>query len=139
MYLQETLNRQRLMTNLAITAILAVIFGTAMTTTNSVWAAKISCPTEPNTNICNGTNDDDKIDGASHRDFMNGMSGDDKMYGNGGDDDLFGRDGDDKMYGNGGIDNMNGGRGTDKMYGGAGPDNVDGSNGNDKIYWRSRR
>lgn len=64
MYLQETLNKQRLMTNLAVTAILAVIFGTAMTNTNSAWAADISCPNAaPNGDfqVCFGTGAPDNM------------------------------------------------------------------------------
>ena len=143
---QEILNKQRLKTNSAITATLAVIFGTALTTTNMAWAADISCPNGlpfQDFVVCSGTSDPDKMQGTSKKDFMSGLDGDDIMNGfagndqiNGGrdDDTMSGGSGHDNMIGRDGNDKINGDSGNDVILGGPGADVLIGSSGNDQIY-----
>jgi hypothetical protein len=64
-------SRRSLTINFVITTTLAVIFGTGMTSTNSVWGANIDCPNVPNTNNCNGTDGDDRMAGTANEDNMN--------------------------------------------------------------------
>ena len=126
-----------------IATTLAVIFGTAMTTTNSVWAANIDCPNVQNTNNCNGTNNDDRMAGTANEDNMNGLGGKDTMFGfasndfmdgGPGDDTMSGGSGDDFMLGRDGDDNINGDSGHDTILGFIGADILKGSSGNDKIF-----
>ena len=77
--------RRRLTINFVISTTLAVIFGTAMTNTNNVWAATIHCPNS-GLNGCLGTNDADNMIGTSKDDSMSGLDGDDKMDGFAGND-----------------------------------------------------
>ena len=66
--IQELLNNtiRKLTINFVIATTLAVIFGTAMTSTNSVWAEPpIHCPTVAGTNQCNGTDEADKMIGTT--------------------------------------------------------------------------
>jgi Ca2+-binding RTX toxin-like protein len=141
------LNR-RLKINISIIATLAVIFGTAMTSTNSAWAATINCPNvpppnPPGTANCVGTDNPDTILGTANEDFMIGQGGDDKMFGfarndvmdgGTGDDTMSGGSGDDNMFGGNGDDNMNGDSGNDIVIGFRGADILKGSSGNDEIY-----
>jgi Ca2+-binding RTX toxin-like protein len=143
---QELLNKQRLTLNLTITATLAIISATAMTTTNNVWAADINCPNLPpidNFLNCEGTEDPDNMQGTSKPDFMKGFNGDDNMNGfagndaiNGGDDDdtMNGGSGHDTMFGSSGDDKINGDSGNDILFGALGADILKGSSGNDQIY-----
>jgi Ca2+-binding RTX toxin-like protein len=139
---QELLNKRTLSVNYMIIATLAVTFGTAMTTTNSVWAATINCPNAVGFFNCNGTNDPDTMLGTANEDGIQGFEGDDRMFGfasddalvgDAGDDTMSGGSGDDRMTGGGGNDNINGDSGHDEMSGGIGADILKGSSGNDKI------
>jgi Ca2+-binding RTX toxin-like protein len=96
-----------------------------------VLAAVISCvPSVP----CDGTNDNDTMNGSNQDDGMKGLEGNDTMYGNGGDDGGLGNEGDDRMYGGDGDDgDMHGGAGDDRMYGGDGNDGLRGSSDDDFI------
>jgi hypothetical protein len=86
--------------NLVISTTLTVIFGTAVASTNSVWAAPpIHCPNVPGTNRCNETNEADKTLGTSDEDIMMGRNGPDTMFGSARDDEMFGNNGVDTMKG----------------------------------------
>ena len=143
------MNKQRLRINFVIATTLAVIFGTAMTTTNSAWAATIHCPTVPGTNQCVGTSfpddmlgtsKDDEMNGGLGNDNMFGFSGNDKMTGSLDSDTMSGGSGNDNMDGDvtqvpgGGNDNINGDSGDDTIQGFPGADILKGGSGNDKIY-----
>ena len=128
-----------------IATTLAVIFGTAMTNTNNVWAANIDCPNQPpvgDFQHCIGTNDDDRMQGTAKRDFMEGRNGDDSMFGfasndqmvgQSGDDIMSGGSGNDRMFGELGNDRINGDSGDDEINGGLDADSLFGSSGNDRI------
>jgi Ca2+-binding RTX toxin-like protein len=132
-----------------IATTLAVIFGTTMTNTNTVWAATIHCPTVPGTNQCFGTSfpddmlgtsKDDEMDGGLGNDNMFGFSGNDKMTGSLDSDTMSGGSGNDNMDGDitqvpgGGNDNINGDSGDDTIQGFPGADILKGSSGNDRIF-----
>jgi Ca2+-binding RTX toxin-like protein len=140
------LYKRRLTLNFTIIATLAVIFGTAMTTTNSVWAATINCPnrvpTPGNGGNCFGTFESDRMLGTADVDIMTGLGGDDTMFGYAKNDAMVGSDGDDTMSGGSGNDfldgqrgndNINGDSGDDEIRGGLGADILKGSSGNDII------
>ena len=135
---------RKLTVNFVIATTLAVIFGTAMTSINRVWAEPpIHCPTVAGTNQCNGTDGADKMLGTNEEDVMNGRNGQDEMFGSASDDEMFGNNaadtmkgdsGDDSMHGNERNDNVNGGSSNDIVRGGFGEDILKGNSGNDKIY-----
>src|SRR5262245_23597492 len=85
---QELLNKRSIPVKLTVkfilTAALVAILGTAMTTTNNVWADSIECPNAPPTPtdlVCNGTKDSDSMLGTPKGDLMYGFEGDDLMLG----------------------------------------------------------
>ena len=142
-------NKRSLTINFVIATTLAVIFGTAMTNTNTVWAATIHCPTVPGTNQCVGTSfpddmlgtsKDDEMDGGLGNDNMFGFAGNDKMTGSLDNDIMSGGSGDDNMDGDvrfvaaQGDDNINGDSGDDTIQGFGGADILKGSSGNDRIF-----
>jgi hypothetical protein len=96
---QELLNKRRFNVNFTIIATLAVIFGTAMTTTNMALADDITCSRGV---TCFGTLGPDNMQGTSTADAMNARLGDDNMNG-------FAAN--DLMVGGGDDDTMNGGSG----------------------------
>ena len=130
-----------------IATTLAVIFGTAMTSTssNNAWAANIDCPNQvPSGDIqnCIGTIGPDNMQGTSKPDSMRGLADDDRMFGfasndvmtgDGGDDTMNGGSGHDTMFGRIGDDKINGDSGNDEIIGGFGADSLFGSSGNDRI------
>ena len=91
---QELLNntKRSLIINFVISTTLAVIFGTAMTSTNnSAWAADITCTRGPVIpNQCTGTQDPDNMKGTSEADEMSGLNGNDNMNGFAGNDQMDG-------------------------------------------------
>jgi len=127
-----------------IATTLTLIFGTAMTSTNSVWAANIDCPNRSTGDInCFGTQGDDRMAGTANEDSMRALNGDDTMFGfarndlmfgEGGDDTMSGGSGDDRMFGDAGNDKINGDSGDDTIFGFPGADIIKGSSGNDKIF-----
>jgi Ca2+-binding RTX toxin-like protein len=141
------IRRRSLTINFVISTTLAVIFGTAMTTTNSVWAATINCPNQPpvppfNIN-CIGTDDPDNMLGTANQDVMNGREGNDRMFGFSSNDQMDGGPDDDTMSGGSGDDilngfiqndNVNGDSGDDEIIGYFGADILKGSSGNDRIF-----
>lgn len=137
-------NKRSLTINFVTSTTLAVIFGTAMTTTNSAWAADITCPRGSTpSNPCLGTNDPDNMQGTSEADVMMGLAGGDKMFGFASNDQMFGNNGDDTMSGGSGRDdmhgnerndNVNGDSGDDIIRGGFGADTLKGSSGNDRTF-----
>ena len=123
-----------------IATTLAVIFGTAMTSTNSVWAADITCTrgvqcigTDEPDNM-KGTSEADDMSGLNGNDKMNGFAGNDQMDGGPGDDTMSGGSGHDFMLGREGDDNINGDSGDDTILGFRGADILKGSSGNDRIF-----
>jgi Ca2+-binding RTX toxin-like protein len=140
------LNKQRLTINVTITATLAIIFGTALTTTNRAWADNISCPNAPpvyNFKVCLGTNDsDNKIGNASGdhanrtpvKDQVDRFSGNDLIFGDRHDNTIGGGSGNDDMNGLVGNDNITGTSGDDLIVGSGGADTIEGASGNDAIY-----
>ena len=142
------MNKQRLAINFTITATLAVIIGTALTTTNRAWADNISCPNAPpvyNFKVCLGMNDsDNKIGTASGvhangtpvKDQVDRFSGIDLIFGDKHDNDnTIGSDsGKDDMNGLVGNDNITGTSGNDLIAGSGGADTIEGGSGNDVLY-----
>ena len=107
------MNNKKLSLNFTIIATLAVIFGTAMTSTNSVWAAPpIQCPNvllpvpfgDP---TCIGTEESDNMQGNANSEYIKGLGGDDKISGS---------KGNDEIDGGLGADTIKGGAGDDKIY-----------------------
>jgi Ca2+-binding RTX toxin-like protein len=98
-------------------------------------AAFIQCPTGDFGN-CEGTEQDDTLNGTPGRDIMNALGGDDDLNALGGDDDLWGDDGADELRGGNGVDEFgfffagepelegNAEMGKDTYYGGDGKDGI---------------
>jgi Ca2+-binding RTX toxin-like protein len=140
------LNKQRLTINFTITATLSVIFGTALTTTNTAWADNISCPNAPpvyNFKVCLGMNDsDNKIGTASGdhgnrtpvKDQVEKFSGNDLIFGDKHVNTIGGGSGNDDMNELVGNDNITGTSGDDLIVGSSGADTIEGGSGNDVIY-----
>ena len=130
--------RRNITINFVISTTLAVIFGTAITTTNMAWADNINCTSGV---TCNGTSRDDTMSGSAGSYKMFGLAGNDEMHGGagGGNDIMSGGSGADTMFGNAGNDNMNGDSSDDFIVGGDNADILKGSSGNDKIFhWLDR-
>jgi Ca2+-binding RTX toxin-like protein len=82
-------------------------------------------------NLINGTDGADDIQGMGFADVLRGGGGRDTIDGGGGDDRIFGDDGDDTLFGGAGKDELNGGRDNDTLDGGAGDDTLNGDSGAD--------
>lgn len=90
-----------------------------------VYADVISCdPAGPFLKTCDGTEDDDIMEGNSERNSIYGLGGDDKLVGGAGNDGLHGGRGDDELTG---------GPGDDLLFGSPGRDSFDCGLGNDQI------
>ena len=140
-------SRRRRLNVIVLSTTLAVIFGTGMTSTNSVWAATIHCPnsavvppffvnclgTDNNDNMI-GTTESDSMEARGGNDIMSGFGSSDRMFGGDGDDTVSGGSANDLANGNARSDNVNGDSGDDTVVGDFGPDTLKGNSGNDKIY-----
>jgi len=73
-------------------------------------------------NVIIGSDANDNLKGAGHRDFIEGGDGDDKINAAASDDFVHGGDGDDNIKGGSGDDILIGGSGDDVINGGAGND-----------------
>ena len=76
---------------------------------------------------------DDTRTGGARTDIFDGADGDDNLDGREGVDVIFGGSGDDTLTGGGGIDFLLGGGGADTIYGGTGDDWIRGGSGDDTI------
>ena len=64
----------------------------------------------------NGSQNADRLSGATGNDYLLGHGGNDRLYGNAGDDVLDGGEGDDWVSGRGGRDVLTGGTGEDIFF-----------------------
>ena len=85
---------KRIITVLAVAALMAVMLGTA----GQVMAANFKCE-KANPQECNGTDSADNIEGNNDPNMIYGKGGDDVIRGNGGNDVIHGNAGKDKLYG----------------------------------------
>ncbi|MEW8073547.1 MAG: calcium-binding protein [Candidatus Thiodiazotropha sp.] len=76
-----------------------------------------------------GSPQDDRMDGGRGEDILSGDAGNDWLEGGEGNDDLDGGEGDDWLFGGDGDDNLDGGEGADILNGGGGDDRLRGGNG----------
>ena len=89
------------------------------------------------TDIMQGSNQNNTLRGGNSDDVIEGMGGSDKIYGDDGHDQLFGGGGNDKIKGGNGNDLIFGDQGKDKLYGGEGNDKLIGGLSNDRINGNS--
>ncbi|MCP5074709.1 MAG: calcium-binding protein [Rhodobacteraceae bacterium] len=82
-------------------------------------------------NIINGNQGNNVLNGFGSADTLYGGAGDDKVNGGNGIDNLFGGDGDDRLRGQKGFDVLKAEAGDDELYGGQGDDNLFGGDDND--------
>ncbi|NEP87594.1 MAG: DUF4347 domain-containing protein [Okeania sp. SIO2C2] len=87
----------------------------------------------PESEILNGTNENNTITGLAGNDTINGRGGDDQIIGSRGNDFLFGKDGNDTLQGRQDNDRLFGGNGDDSLVGGQGRDRFNGGTGNDTL------
>lgn len=85
------------------------------------------------TNLINGTFDEDLLDGTSGSSTIQGGPDDDILLGSSENDQLIGNGDDDVLVGNGGSDIFRGGSGDDLIVSGAGDDLIDGGLDSDRI------
>ncbi|ELS00470.1 putative calcium-binding protein,FG-GAP repeat protein [Xenococcus sp. PCC 7305] len=90
-----------------------------------------------NTEVIEGTDEDDSLEGSVKGEEINGLKGEDTIIGNGGNDLLDGGDNSDRLFGNNGSDTLLGGNGDDFLFGQLGNDSLQGSNGNDSLEGNS--
>jgi Ca2+-binding RTX toxin-like protein len=88
------------------------------------------------TDILNGKDGDDILDGGAGNDTLNGDDGDDILIGGAGDDTLFGKNGNDTLEGGVGDDTLSCGYGDDILKGGEDNDtyNYTSGSGSDQIF-----
>jgi len=86
-----------------------------------------------NTEVIEGTDGDDSLEGSVKGEEINGLKGKDTIIGNGGNDLLDGGDNSDRLEGNNGSDTLLGGNGDDALFGQLGNDSLQGGNGNDAL------
>ena len=99
------------------------------------FAATVYCPTDPDGDVCNGTEEADVLVGRDpEMDTIFGDGGDDKADGYGGNDTIVGEAGNDTLYGGEGQDTMGGSTGADSVYGGDDFDDITGDEGNDFLH-----
>jgi Ca2+-binding RTX toxin-like protein len=99
------------------------------------FAATVYCPTDPDRDVCNGTEEADVLVGRDpEMDHIFGDGGDDKADGYGGYDTIVGEAGNDTLYGGEGQDTMGGSTGADSVYGGDDVDDISGDEGNDFLH-----
>ncbi len=81
-------------------------------------AASITCPNAGG-NACNGTDQNDRLMGATGPDNMSAGRGNDVLFGRDGNDNAMrGESGRDRLYGGPGVDHLGGGTGKDVLEGG---------------------
>ncbi|MEM9273392.1 MAG: hypothetical protein AAGA80_10590 [Cyanobacteria bacterium P01_F01_bin.143] len=90
-----------------------------------------------NTEVIEGTDDDDSLEGGVKGEEINGLRGKDTIVGNGGNDLLDGGDNSDRLFGNNGSDTLLGGNGDDSLFGQLANDSLQGGNGNDSLEGNS--
>ncbi len=91
------------------------------------------CSTLELTNIINGTNRSETLNGTPGNDLIYANGGADNVNGRGGNDCIFGGDGADNLRGDTGNDFIFGGSGADTLRGDAGEDFLDGQSDSDSI------
>ena len=90
-----------------------------------------------NTEVIEGTDGDDSLEGGVKGEEINGLKGQDTIVGNGGNDLLDGGDNSDRLFGNNGSDTLLGGNGDDSLFGQLANDSLQGGNGNDSLEGNS--
>ena len=127
--------------NLLLSLLVALSILSMVSANPRILAAVITCV--PNT-VCDGTNDNDRMNGSPGMD-KNGLSGKDKMFGNGGVDETKGGPGADTIDGGEGQDFIDelldtsknvisGGPDSDYVRGGNADDTINGDDGQDVLH-----
>lgn len=94
----------------------------------------MGCKVNGNKNqLCQGTDQDDKIIGTRGDDVILGGEGNDRINGGKGNDLICGQAGDDRLKGSSGDDQLIGGEGNDSLKAGKGNDVLEGGSGDDAL------
>ncbi len=86
------------------------------------------------TNIMDGSDGVDKLQGGAEIDEIEGGAGNDRLFGNAGNDIMNGGNGDDRLDGGDDNDILTGANGADDLRGDAGDDTISGGKDNDVLY-----
>ena len=116
--------------------VLTSVLTTLLLASGTALAATIQCPTEPGTNLCVGTPDNDRLFGATTSDVMKDRGGSDVLRAEGEKDELRGATGSDILYGHSGPDSLYGGEGPDRLLGDAGNDVLKGGADHERYEFR---
>jgi len=96
--------------------------GASTAVTNESFTVTVLEADDGDSNVIDGTDGNDKINGTDGADVINGGEGNDNLRGKDGDDTLNGGDGNDVLRGGDGDDTLDGGAGIDIAFGDGGAD-----------------